>query len=386
MKYGDKDGYNEIYDDNGNLILHPDEKILVSEENVVPSLKSTWRYYGGDYLLEPSKGTMILTNERLVFINIPERMFAIGGTEESRAMSAPVGSTFELGDMTPGAAVREFFEIPNIEIMGSEQKEGAVSVGEMVNVYILSSGNQFHLSTVLTEDSNLLLRLMNKKVETLDELVNNLKDFFRKTDWMFVEGEKKVYGALMKKQEDAANIEKSEIPGPEPTSSPVSKMTSKAPANAPTPSFPKRRIPITSGVEAKSREYFESLYSKGLIKEEIYKKLMVQYSSTYPIQTAQPVAPVKPIQNRTVVSSSPSNAGEVAQPPQVKSVEEAQPAPVPEAPPGDDEADDDELLSMLNTTLSDMDDTPAPEPEKAETEAVPKQRVVRAKKVHRKKK
>jgi signal transduction histidine kinase len=43
MRYGDKDGFNEIYDDNGELMLHPNEKALVIEEGVVPTLKSTWR-------------------------------------------------------------------------------------------------------------------------------------------------------------------------------------------------------------------------------------------------------------------------------------------------------------------------------------------------------
>ena len=64
MRYGDKDGFKEIYDENGDLVLHPNEKTLVVEEGVVPTLKSTWRYYGGDYLLEPSKGTIYLTTER----------------------------------------------------------------------------------------------------------------------------------------------------------------------------------------------------------------------------------------------------------------------------------------------------------------------------------
>lgn len=280
MKYGDEDGFNKTYDENGELTLHPEENVLVKEENVVPSLKSTWRYYGGDYLLEPSKGTIYLTNERLVFINIPERMYAIGGGgEKSRAMSSSMKSSFELGNVSPGATMREYFEIPNIEIMASERKEGAVSRGIMVNVYVLSSGNQYHLSMVLEEESDLLERLMNKRVDSLDQLVNNLKDYFQKTDWMFTEPEKRIMKKKDENPEKAPQISEgrerpsrekkrvtpTDTPGPKPTVTPPSRINVRS---APKPQAKSNTI-----------NYFKNLFEKGLITEKIYRKLLEKHGA-----------------------------------------------------------------------------------------------------------
>jgi hypothetical protein len=380
MRYGDKDGFKDIYDDKGELILHPNERILVTEENVVPSIKSTWRYYGGDYLLEPSKGTIFLTNERFIFINIPERMFAIGG-DEARAMSAPMESSFELGDISTGAAVREYFEISNIEIMGSEKKEGAVSVGVMVNVYILSSGNQYHLSMVLTKDSDLLMRLMNKEVKTLDELVNNLKDFFRRTDWMFMEGEKKLYNSN-EEVEETPVIEETVPPPSNDSKRPNQTYRSNIspPAQPLKPVKMNRTVPLTNDVSNKSMEYFENLYRKGLIKEEIYQKLLTQYrmSNPVPIEPVN-IAPIEepeiPIASATPVEAS--TEPEVEQPP-------SEPETPVEEPKAADP--DDDLLNMLNDTLTDLGGEEAPHPEEPKGEKqvpVNKPRPIRAKKVHK---
>jgi len=334
MKHGDKDGYNEIYDDNGELILHPNERKLVIEENVVPTLKSTWRYYGGDYLLEPSKGSIILTNERMVFINIPERMFAIGGGEEARAMSSSMERNFELGDLSSGSALREYFEIPNIEIMASERKEGAVSVGVMVNVYILSSGNQFHLSMVLTEDSDLLKRLMNKKVDNLDELVNNLKDYFRKTEWMFTEQERKFYMDMDVSMPEASRKDMTGGMSPEIPTVPSAPRKSVETPKTFDPRIPAARIGDRVG--EKSVEYFNTLFRKGLIKEEIFRRLMSQYGIDPDIQISNPYAMRGP---------SPDNGigARVASPGQRTDT-------------GTSEEVDEELLGLLDDTLADFSD------------------------------
>ncbi len=382
MRYGDKDGFREIYDEKGELILHPGEKTLVTEENVVPSFKSTWRYYGGDYLLEPSKGNLYLTNERLIFINIPERMFAIGNNDEARAMGAPMESSFELGDMSPGAAIREYFEIPNIEIMGSEKKEGAVSVGVMVNVFILSSGNQYHLSTVLTSDSDLLMRLMNKRVDNLDQLVNNLKDFFRKTDWMYMEGEKKLYNSVKKGQEPLKKSDPSPVEPSQPTVLPQSPIKKPVFQNNPPPQT-YYRSPINREVGAKSKEYFENLYRKGLIKEEIYKKLMVQYQTSdtgidmpqqrsYSRGEEEPITPPSPA---LPVEDDPGS-GEIIE-------ENSVPEPASPVDPSEEAIDgDNDLLSMLSDTLSDLNEDEVQDPEETDgTASTPKPII--AKKVHK---
>ncbi|MGA1792958.1 MAG: hypothetical protein ACMUHM_03315 [Thermoplasmatota archaeon] len=356
MKYGDKDGLKEVYDDDGELLLHPNEKVLVSEENVVPTFKSTWRYYGGDYLLEPSKGTIYLTNERLVFINIPERMFAIGG-DEARAVGSDVEKSFELGDLTPGTMTREYFDIPNIEVMASEKKEGAVSVGEMVNVYVLSSGNQFHLSMVLPSDSDLLKRLMNKRVENLDQLVNNLKDYFQKDDWMFTEAEKKLFIKDIPKVPEGPK-------GLPPADDQKPKAVPQLPAHTEEftvfdPTIPKRRLSDPPG--GGSIGYFQNLYRKGLIRDEIYRRLMAQYGIDPNAPTGDHIGyPGKDGGGQDDLIAAPSG-----EPVETEAGEEgAGEAHLSET--------DDELLSMLDDTLSDFSDEleeaepvsgPADEPE-----------------------
>jgi hypothetical protein len=357
MRYGDKDGFKDIYDEKGELILQPDERILITEENVVPSFKTTWRYYGGDHLLEPSKGTIYLTNERIVFINIPERMFAIGSSEEERAMKAPTGSTFELGDMSPGATVREYFEIPNIEIMGAERKEGAVSVGVMVNVYVLSSGNQYHISMVLTSDSDLLTRLMNKQVKDLDELVNNLKDFFNRTDWMYMDGEHEQFDTKKESVVEEENpiregvttvsIQKPSLTGPK---SPQNTVTRPAmPVNM------RRRVPVTTEVSNRSLEYFQSLYNKGLIREEVYNKLVGQFPSSKPLDTGRSEKSEKIVPQGKHLFSPDTPPGNGAQEIQELEVYEAEPVNVDTT--DEEDSRDEDLLSMISDTLSDIDES-----------------------------
>ncbi|MGA1865861.1 MAG: hypothetical protein ACMUFK_00170 [Thermoplasmatota archaeon] len=328
MKYGDKDGYNEIYDDNGELVLHPNEKTLVVEENVVPTFKSTWRYYGGDYLLEPSKGTIYLTNERIIFINIPERMFAIG-EDEARAVRTDLDRNLEFGDLSSGAATREYFEVPNIEMMASEKKEGAVSVGEMVNLYILSSGNQYHISMVLPSDSDLLKRLMNKRVGNLDQLVNNLKDYFQKDDWMFTEAEKSIYlkpqekEPLMEADISAGIPDEADGMGPS-----VPSQIEPQPFN---PTIPVRRL--RDGPGEGSVTYFQTIYRKGLIRDDIYRGLMEQYG----------ISPETGLDDQNETAPSSGTGDELTQK-----------GPEPDEEPTQET--DEELLSMLNETLSDFTD------------------------------
>jgi hypothetical protein len=275
MRYGDRDGFGSVYDNNGDLILHQDERVLIIEENVIPSLKTTWRYYGGEYLLEPSKGNVYLTNERMVFINIPERMYAIGGTSETRAMASSDGSSFGIGGLPTGGSQREFFEIPNIEIMASEKREGAVSVGQMVNVYVLSSGNQFHLSMVLANDSDLMNRLMNKRIKALDELVNNLKQYFQQTDWMYNDIEK----SMLKKGQNLPDqkapqkaVEKVQSDGRQPRTVPEVHYSTQSIEVSRTPM---RKTPKLGQEQVK---YFDNLLSKGLITKDVFEKLVGEYS------------------------------------------------------------------------------------------------------------
>lgn len=361
MRHGDRDGFKVIYDHNGQLILHTDEKKLVVEENVIPTLKSTWRYYGGEYLLEPSKGTMVLTSERLVFINTPERMFAIGGGEEARAMETASDKTFEIGEGAQGGALREYFEVPNIEIMASERKEGAVSVGEMVNVYILSTGNQFHLSMVLPKESGLLSRLMNKKVQSLDELVNNLKELFKQTDWMYTEQERRIMVATAPTPPSTQDPQRQpvqsvpNIPGVRAAPA-ASKPQVSQPSSSP---GPRVRPIIDEKGSRQSLAYFENLYKKGLIKEEVYKRLIEQIKVQGPAKLGdEGGAKAAPFPSGTLRTGASSLRNGLPPDQRMEGLEAPMDGELvvisPEPPPEHSDKSDDELLSMLNNTLIDL--------------------------------
>ncbi len=361
MRYGDEDGYNNIYDVLGKPILHSNESILVSEGTVIPTLKTTWRLYGGENLIDPSKGSVYLTNERMIFINSPERMMAIGG-DHSRAMSSEMGSSFSLGEMGSDATVREYFEIPNIEIMASEKKEGAVSVGDMVNVYILSSGNQFHLSFVLGAESGRLRRLMNKRVSSSDELVKNLKEFFKNTDWMYLPMEKDIY---------AVEPEPKPVPAPSDKTAPPQRVVPRMAGRV----QKKVTTQLHDKIESQSMKYFNDLYEKGLITEEIYSRLMEQYNGTSkgPIaplmktETGEPLSPTPRQMETPIVETAPEPIPEaISEPepiPETTPQPVQAPASVEQQPPSGiaaepsmtnpDESDDD-LLGMLSDTLADI--------------------------------
>ena len=276
-----------------------------------------------------------------------------------------MGTSFSLGDLAPEATIREYFDIPNIEIIASERKEGAVSVGLMVNVYILSSGNQYHLSMVLDEESDLLKRLMNKSVRSSDELVKNLKDFFKRTDWMFLEAEKGLYDDVISQQPEE------EIPEKEaPARRPV--LRSPKPAPQPSPRQPAKPISrhINKRIESKSLEYFENLYSKGLITEDIYRRLMKEYGLTdSALRTGTKEADEK--EGRPVPAREPTL--DTGPAPEQATGEKAYPdADMPTTAAGERtetpgpadgaEGSDEDLIGMLSDTLSDISETPQEAP------------------------
>ncbi len=65
MQIGDKDGLNTIYEEDGTLILKEGEEILVQEEQLVPQLKTTWGYFGGEDTIEVDTRVIAATNAPL---------------------------------------------------------------------------------------------------------------------------------------------------------------------------------------------------------------------------------------------------------------------------------------------------------------------------------
>lgn len=196
MLIGDKDGLKIVYTPEGEPILKDGEEILVHEEDFIPHIKTTWGYFGGEPMNEPSKGDIYLTNQRLIYImKLGQSIQRIGGS--SRTIIAPqsyamqMKSVAQLQNIDEMKGVRDFFEIPIKEILGCEIKPGVVSGGSQINVYILSKGEQCHLSFVIPEESGLCKRFQQKQVAGVDELTNNLKQYFEKTDWIYLKEEGK---------------------------------------------------------------------------------------------------------------------------------------------------------------------------------------------------
>jgi hypothetical protein len=191
MRVGEKDGLNEIYKVDGNLILNEDEKIIVTDENFMPTIRTTWGYFGGQDLMEPAKGTAYLTDQRLVFIVMFEAIMKIkpgeGTAAGPQSYAMKLDSVTDMQKLDTGSGVREYFEIPIKEIIACEIKEGVVSSGLHVNAYILSKGEQYHLSFVTPPNSELHKRFKQNQVANVDELTKNLKDHFENTNWIYIE-------------------------------------------------------------------------------------------------------------------------------------------------------------------------------------------------------
>jgi hypothetical protein len=194
MQIGDKEGLNNVYTPEGEPILKDGEEILVHDEDFIPNIKTTWGYFGGEPMNEPSKGDIYLTNQRLIYImKLGQSIQRVGGTSSTiiapQSYAMQMKSVAKLQNIDEMKGVRDYFEIPIKEILGCEIKPGVVSGGSQVNVYILSKGEQCHLSFVIPSESGLFKRFQQKQVSGVDELTANLKQHFENTDWIYLKEE-----------------------------------------------------------------------------------------------------------------------------------------------------------------------------------------------------
>ena len=192
MEIGDEEGLGKVYTDKGNLILRPEERILVKEERVAPIVRTTWGYFGGEEVTEASDGVIFLTDQRFVFLAVAQTVGTIGFAPPpgpSAGMMAPPGAAGQAQKqekLEMGNGVREYIEIPIKEILGCEIKTGFTAQGEHVNVYILSSGEPYHLTLIAKTDSPLLKRFKQKQVPDVVELMQNIKAYYKNTDWIYL--------------------------------------------------------------------------------------------------------------------------------------------------------------------------------------------------------
>ena len=194
MQTGDKDGLNRVYNEAGELIVNEAEEILVREAEMVPQLKTTWGYFGGEDIIEPSKGDIYLTNQRLVYIKRLEEVIQRISTTSATAVAPQsyairMGSAGKLQNIDVKKGVRDYFDIPIKEILACEIKSDLVSGGSQINAYLLSKGEQYHLTFVVPDTSDMLKRFKQNQVENTDELVKNIKQHFENTDWIYLKDE-----------------------------------------------------------------------------------------------------------------------------------------------------------------------------------------------------
>jgi hypothetical protein len=188
MRVGDKDGLDEVYDANGELILQEDEELILKEENVVPGLKTTWRKFGGKDVVDSIMGRIYITSRRLVFISTPENISRIGADSNGGMASFKMDSAPKvegLKGIDKSSGVRDYFEFMIKELLACEIKSGVVSSGEQINTYILAAGKQYHMTFLGKEDSDLLKKFQNNTIDNVEDLAVNLKKHYENTDWIF---------------------------------------------------------------------------------------------------------------------------------------------------------------------------------------------------------
>ena len=129
MQTGDKEGINKVYAPDGKPILNDGEEILVHEEEFIPQLKTTWGYFGGDFLIEVSKGDIYLTNQRFIYImKLEQSIQRIGGSSGTASLpqsyAMQMDSVTGLQNIDEKQGIRDFFEIPLKELLACEIKSG----------------------------------------------------------------------------------------------------------------------------------------------------------------------------------------------------------------------------------------------------------------------
>ncbi len=375
MKTGSGDGLGEIYNDQGEIILHATEKILVTEPRFVPDLKTTWSFFGGDPVVDASPGRAVLTNERLVWImELEDTMSTLGGSDQSMVQNPGMQMGGMKSSFGGGGAEREYFEILIKEILACEMKDQSMSSGEHVNVYILSKGEQFHLKMVLPHESELLKRFKKKTVENSGELVKNIKEYFENTNWIYTEEELAMMGDM------------SSVPSP-PEATPADETPTWGGEPAPEQPLPEpasaeedhksRRRRVVKGPPQKPRSPQEKLklieerYQKGMISAELYENLKREYSTQLTQSgidqltgpegpppaappAAQPAPPPEPApqfepQPFQQPAHKPQPAfGQPAGTPPPQPAPAPAPAPAPEPAPQQTQADIDSKLKMLD--------------------------------------
>ena len=101
-----------------------------------------------------------------------------------KSFAVEMGPVGNLKHVSAHKGARDYFELLVKELLACEVKGGLVSSGEQINAYIMASGKQYHLTFLAKEESKLLERFKNNTVESVDELVANLKKYYENTDWI----------------------------------------------------------------------------------------------------------------------------------------------------------------------------------------------------------
>jgi len=300
MKIGEADGAGVIYDESGDIILHEGEKVLLKEDDFVPELLTTWGYFGGEPLIEKGPGAGYLTTERFIYIQNVETTATIGGKTDTLSSTSgfvKIKDQKKLGK----AQTHDYFEVLNKEILACEVRNSKLANAELVNIYILSKGEQCHMSVALPTNSPLLERFKQKLVANSNELVKNIKDYFQNTNWIYSDEEKALLGVTDEPGDPEAvtgqltQAQKAEIE--KKVEDMKKSRVVKGPPAQPKPPEEKIRL-------------LEDRYRKGHVSKDIYEKLKAEYLGAMAMQSPQPAAAAPPEVKKPMVKGPPQPTAE----------------------------------------------------------------------------
>lgn len=125
VRYGDFGGKDVVYDDQGRLIIRPNETVLLtsSEQNIYARCLSPKRKH--PRILEPTKesGLLYITNQRIVFIRRPDPWLAAWRDLTPVGIGDAVAKAMMARDLRALKACY-YIEIPLHEIVSAEVKRG----------------------------------------------------------------------------------------------------------------------------------------------------------------------------------------------------------------------------------------------------------------------